>query len=208
MPLRHEDGPMTPQPMVPPQKPHVCPHCKTVNWLAIPPDAVCSISAQILYNCIACGRCFCHIIGADRPITLFLVRCSCALAAFPGPLAVLWFGALLYCLWWIFNIFGAASTAALLVGCYVLLSLGHEGLKAVPLALWLLLPVVPLCRFVLLYLLHRPEHVHAISALLVLIVAGAAWFGAPPAPPPPPLPLPDPNQFPGGWSDDDSFFAP
>ena len=163
--------------LLPPQKTQACPHCRAVNWLPIPPDA--PVSACVRFNCWKCGSTFKHFVGTG--LTLFLVRCACALAALIPMLAVLWFLAVLYCGWCLVHRFGFAAAAVLLVACGVCLSLRHEGIKSLPAALWLFVGGVTLSRFSL-YLLHRPENATAAAALMTLILGGCAWFGAPPEP--------------------------
>jgi len=181
----------------PPVQSQRCPHagCGQVNWFACQPDA--PVSARLFYNCWACGRAFLHTVGSDRPLTLFAVRCEAAMNALGPLLTLAWVSAAAYGCWLIARHFGIlALVGTVLLPYTVLASLRHEGLKAIPGAALLFTGAVVLTRLALLDVLPRvptirrfglapvivdPQDVNPIAALMVLVIALAAWFGATPA---------------------------
>ena len=75
--------------------------------------------------------------------------------------------------------FGFVALTMLLVACGVCMSSRHEGVKSVAAALWLAVGAVALSRFTTIYLLHQPENATPVAALMLLVIGGSVWFGAP-----------------------------
>jgi hypothetical protein len=194
----HDKEAFAMQQMQPPQQSQPCPYtgCGADNWFVCHPDA--PVSARLFYNCWRCGKSFCHNVGSDRPITLFAVRCEAAMNALGPFLTLAWVAGAAYVCWLIVHRFGIlVLVGTVLLPYSVLASLRHEGLKAIPSAALLFTGAVVLTRFTLLEVLPRvptvqrlglapvtvnPLDVTPIAALMVLVVALAAWFGAAPAP--------------------------